>query len=111
MFICESFSKKLNQNLTLSFNLDFLMWSVLYCTCRVDGDSIDAPVLRLQLLKENTHRVAQGFEGELAAFSSGRQTYRDHRQAVLIHHCNVCRHMIEEMPIRCVETKLRRIFM
>lgn len=83
----------------------------MYFTFSVDGDSIDAPVLCLQLLEENTHCVAQGFEGELAEFSSGRQTYGDHRQAVLIHHCNVCGHIAIEMAIKCIVAKSHRPLM
>lgn len=43
-------------------------------THRVDGDPVDASVLCLELLEENSHTVAERLEGELAALSSGRQT-------------------------------------
>jgi hypothetical protein len=55
------------------------------CTCGVDGDPVNPPVLRLQLLEEDPHGVAERLQGELAALSPGRQADRDHRQPVLVH--------------------------
>lgn len=54
-------------------------YEVLFtCVCEhthgVDGDPVDASVLCLELLEENSHTVAERLEGELAALSSGRQT-------------------------------------
>lgn len=56
----------------------------------VDGYPVDASVLRLELLQKNSHTVTERLEGELTAFSSGRQTDWDHWQPVLIHHCHLC---------------------
>lgn len=59
-------------------------------TCGVDGDPVDASVFGLELLQENPHAVAERLQGELAALSPGRQTDRDHRQPVLVHHRHLC---------------------
>lgn len=59
-------------------------------TCGVDGDPVDASVFGLELLQENSHAVAERLQGELAALSPGRQTDRDHRQPVLVHHRHLC---------------------
>ena len=56
----------------------------------VDGYPVDASVLCLELLQEDSHAVAERLEGELTALSPGRQTDWDHRQPVLIHHCHLC---------------------
>lgn len=71
----------------------------------VDGYPVDASVLRLELLQENSHAVAERLEGELAALSSGRQTDRDHRQPVLIHHRHLWRGQREEDKGQCSEVK------
>lgn len=43
-------------------------------TYGVDGYPVDASVLRLELLQENSHTVTEWLKGELAALSPGRQT-------------------------------------
>lgn len=40
----------------------------------VDGYPVDASVLCLELLQENSHTVTERLEGELTALSPGRQT-------------------------------------
>lgn len=59
-------------------------------TCGVDGDPVDASIFGLELLQEHSHAVAERLQGELAALSPGRQTDRDHRQPVLVHHRHLC---------------------
>lgn len=59
-------------------------------TCGVDGYPVDASVLCLELLQEDSHAVTERLEGELTALSPGRQTDGDHWQPVLIHHCHLC---------------------
>lgn len=65
------------------------------CVCArthgVDGYSVDASVLRLELLQENPHTVTERLEGKLTALSPGRQTNRDDRKPILVHHRHLCR--------------------
>lgn len=73
---------------------------ILVCgvpTCGVDGHSVNASVLGLQLLKKSTHVVTERLQSELTALSSRRQTYWDHGQAILIHHGHICKHTFTQL--------------
>lgn len=59
-------------------------------TSGVDGYPVDASVLCLELLQEDSHTVTERLEGELTALSPGWQTDGDHWQPVLIHHRHLC---------------------
>lgn len=75
----------------------------------VDGYPVDASVLRLELLQENSHAVAERLEGELTALSPGRQTDREHRQPVLIRHRHLWEGHREEKRGETDDQKVLRV--